>query len=82
MAEVPKLLLGESRWGDLSTSVHKFYERLGWERWHGPTYVRHGTEVARTRDEDDGAMVLRFGPSKDIDLSASISCESRPGHDW
>ena len=82
MAEVSKLLLDEFEMGALSTSVHQFYQRLGWERWHGPTYVRHGAEVVRTEDEDDGVMVLRFGPSKDIDLTGSISCESRLGDDW
>ena len=82
MAEVSRLILGEFEMGALSTSVHEFYERLGWERWQGPTYVRHGSKVVRTEDEDNSVMVLRFGPSKDIDLTASISCSSRLGDDW
>jgi hypothetical protein len=32
--------------------------------------------------EDDGVMVLRFGPSAAIDLHASMSCDERPGDDW
>ena len=82
MGEVSTLLLGEFEMGALSTSVHEFYERLGWERWNGPTYVRHGSDVVRTEDEDAGVMVLRFGPSKHIDLTASISCKRRLGDDW
>lgn len=68
--------------GALSTGRHDFYGRLGWERWQGPTFVRHGDALERTEEEDDGVMVLRFGPSEVIDLTAPISCESRPGDDW
>ena len=27
-------------WARCSTGAHGFYQRLGWERWRGPTYVR------------------------------------------
>ena len=43
---------------------------------------RSGDGLIRTLDEDDGIMVLRFGSSAEIDLSASISCEARSGDDW
>lgn len=82
MAEVSKLLRSEFEMGALSTGRHGFYERLGWERWQGPTFVRHGSKAIRTEDEDDGVMVLRYGPSKDIDLAAPLSCEHRRGDDW
>ena len=68
--------------GVLSNSSHDFYRRLGWERWQGPTFVRSGGQLVRTDDEDDGIMVLRFGPSQEADLTAAISCDSRPGDDW
>jgi len=48
----------------------------------GPTFVRSGSEVIRTEDEDDGVMVLRFGPSEVVDLTAPLSCQSRRGDDW
>lgn len=82
MSEVMRVLRGEFVLGALSTSRHGFYERLGWERWRGPTFVRHGRELARTEDEDDGVMVLRFGHSLELDLNGSISCEARTGDDW
>ena len=68
--------------GALSTSAPGFYRRLGWESWQGPTYVVTPTGRVRTADEDDGVMVLRFGPTVDLDLTAPIACESRLGDDW
>jgi len=82
MGEVSQLLRSEFEMGALSTSVHGFYERLGWRRWCGPTYARYGSELVRTEEEDGGVMALPFGPSKDIDPTASISCQSRLGDDW
>jgi aminoglycoside 2'-N-acetyltransferase I len=67
--------------GALSTGSPDFYQR-GWERWRGPSFVRTGAALVRTADEDDGLMVLRFGPSAAIDLAASIVCERRSGDDW
>jgi aminoglycoside 2'-N-acetyltransferase I len=68
--------------GALSTSAHAFYEGLGWERWQGPTYVRDREAVFRTEDEDDGIMVLRSDGSPYVDLTASLTCQARPGDDW
>jgi aminoglycoside 2'-N-acetyltransferase I len=82
MKELGSVIRSRFELGVLSTSRPGFYERLGWERWCGPTYVRHPGGLRRTADEDDGIMVLRFGPSQDVDLSALISCEERPGDDW
>ena len=82
MTEVANLVRGKFEMGALSTDLHEFYSRLGWEQWHGPTYVRHGSELVRTEDEDDGIMVLRFDSSRDVDVAAAISCEARSGDDW
>ncbi len=78
MSEASALVGTRFDLGALSTGRHRFYERLGWERWHGPTFVRREHDVVRTKEEDDGVMVLRFGPSRDIDLGATISCEAVP----
>ncbi len=69
--------------GALSTGEHAFYERLGWERWRGPSYVRaaDGT-TTRSADEDDDIMILRCTPSRDVDLTAPIACDERPGYSW
>jgi aminoglycoside 2'-N-acetyltransferase I len=82
MAAVTGLVRQEYELGALSTGATGFYARLGWERWQGPTYVRHGARTVRTADEDDGIMVLRFGVSAAVDLTSSISCEARAGDDW
>jgi predicted N-acetyltransferase YhbS len=82
MVEVSGLLHREFELGILATAVHGFYERLGWERWQGPTFVDDGSRLVRTADEDDGIMVLRVAPSDDIDLTGPISCQGRSGDDW
>ena len=76
------LLRADFTMGALSTSQQAFYDRLGWERWQGPTFVRQGTETIRTAAEDAGIMVLRFGQSADVDVADSLTCEAREGDDW
>lgn len=69
--------------GALGTGEFHFYERLGWERWQGPSFVRlEDGSLERTADDDDGLMVLRHGPSAGIDLRARLTCEWRPGDVW
>jgi aminoglycoside 2'-N-acetyltransferase I len=82
MTEVSALLHHDFEMGALSTGRHCFYEHLGWERWQGPTFVRRGAERVRTEDEDDGVMVLRYGPSAGVDLAAPLVCPARRGDDW
>lgn len=82
MSRVDQILRNRFEIGALSTGLHSFYERLGWERWRGPSFVRRGEELARTEEDDDGIMVLRFGPSLGLDLTEPISCPARNGDDW
>jgi len=82
MAEATSLVRERFELGALSTGRHRFYKRLGWERWRGPTFVRGDDGLIRTEDEDDGVMVLRAGPSCDIELTSPIACEARRGDDW
>ena len=82
MTEVDRLVRHHHVLGALSTGAHRFYERLGWQRWRGPTFVRRGAELVRTSEEDDGIMVLRFGATATLDLTAPLSCEGRAGDDW
>ncbi|MDQ3385136.1 MAG: GNAT family N-acetyltransferase [Actinomycetota bacterium] len=82
MTEVDALIRDRFELGALSTERHGFYERLGWERWRGPTAVRSPSGLIRTEEEDDGVLVLRFGPSAALDLRAPITCAARPGDAW
>ena len=68
--------------GALSTGRHAFYERLGWERWRGPSFVRTAEGLERTEDDDDGILVLRTPTTPPIDLGAPISCDWRSGDVW
>lgn len=82
MEEVAAVLREQHELGVLSTGRHSFYERLGWERWRGPSYVERGPDLVRTPEDDDGLMVLRFGRSAGLDLRQPISCPDRPGDVW
>lgn len=82
MGEVGALLLREFEMGALSTALHGFYERLGWERWRGPTFVRRGSADVRTPDKDDEVMVLRLPRSAEVDVTEGLSCPPRTGGDW
>ncbi|MFP4513863.1 MAG: GNAT family N-acetyltransferase [Acidimicrobiales bacterium] len=79
MGPIGQLILERFDLGALSTSAHGFYEGLGWERWQGPTSVRHPRRVVRTPDEDDGLMVLRTPACLDLDLTGSLACEKPVG---
>jgi aminoglycoside 2'-N-acetyltransferase I len=82
MAEASELVRREFEMGALSTGRQAFYARFGWEPWQGPTFARHGPETRRTEEDDDGVMVLRFGPSEHVDLGAQLVCGARRGDDW
>ena len=68
--------------GALGTDLFSFYERFGWERWIGSTYVRRTNGLFHSEEDDGYVMVLRFGASANLDLAAPISCEERSGDDW
>jgi aminoglycoside 2'-N-acetyltransferase I len=68
--------------GALSSSRRTFYERLGWKRWIGPTYVRTEHGSVRTPDDDGGVFVLLTPASPPIELTAPISCDWRSGDVW
>jgi aminoglycoside 2'-N-acetyltransferase I len=82
MYAVSRLLHSDFEIGVLSTGRHGFYESVGWERWLGPSFVRDGDRTVRTADEDDGIMVLRAAAGPELDLTAAITCDRRPGDDW
>jgi aminoglycoside 2'-N-acetyltransferase I len=82
MREVDEHIDRTFRLGALDTGSPAFYERLGWVVWKGPTFVRTDSGLIRTA-EDDGQVLVRLTPaSPELDLSASISCDWRPGDVW
>lgn len=68
--------------GALATGIHRFYERLGWRTWRGPSSVRTEEGARPTPDEDGCILVLETPASPALDLDAPISCEWRPGDVW
>lgn len=68
--------------GALGTGRHRFYERLGWMTWRGPSSVRTADGLRRTADEDGYILVRRTPSSPPLDLTTPISCEWRPGDVW
>jgi aminoglycoside 2'-N-acetyltransferase I len=64
------------------TGIPGFYERLGWERWRGPTFVATARGPLRTADDDDSVMVLRTPTTGALDLAAPLVCDWRPGDAW
>src|SRR2546423_2197266 len=82
MREIGNIIRAEYELGGLSTPVPEFYERLGWERWTGPTFVRTAAGTERTAEDDGGIMILRTPASPPLDVSARITCERRSGDVW
>jgi aminoglycoside 2'-N-acetyltransferase I len=68
--------------GALGTGSQGFYERLGWQVWSGPSFVRTMNGPQRTPDDDGYILVLKTPASPTLDLAAPISCEWRPGDVW
>ena len=61
VAAARPLIEGSASIGFLSTGSHSFYERLGWERWTGPSAVREPDgAVTATPEEDGDIMALRL----------------------
>jgi aminoglycoside 2'-N-acetyltransferase I len=82
MSEVNSYIRQAFELGALGTGRQRFYERQGWRTWTGPSAVRT-TEGTRPTPEDDGyIMVLATRTSPPLDLSATITCEWRPGDVW
>ncbi len=82
MADVTAYIRDRFELGALGTGRHHFYERLGWLRWAGPTFVRTADGLRRTPDEDGDILVLPTASSPPLDLAAALSCEWRPGDVW
>lgn len=82
MRDVAQIVSATYQIGALGTGVQPFYERIGWERWLGPTWVRTASGVERTPEEDGGILILRTPMTPPLDLTAALSCEWRPGDVW
>ena len=82
MADATAYVLDRFELGALGTGHHRFYERLGWRTWTGPSFVRTADGISRTAEDDGYIMVLLTPSSPPLELTASISCDWRPGDVW
>jgi aminoglycoside 2'-N-acetyltransferase I len=82
MTRVGEIVADGYALGALSTSAHVFYERLGWQRWRGRTFVDGPRGRERTAEEDGGIMVLRTPRSPALDLGGDLVCDWRAGDVW
>ena len=83
MREIGTVIAERFELGALATGSPEFYERLGWLRWAGPTFVRTATGLERTAEEDDGILILPTSRTPpDLDRTASLSCDWRAGDVW
>jgi aminoglycoside 2'-N-acetyltransferase I len=82
MADVNAFIAERFELGALSTGTPRFYERLGWLRWLGETWVRTPSGRARTPADDGGILVLPVAGFAAPDLTLPITCEWRPGDVW
>lgn len=82
MTAITELIRERYPMGALSTASPGFYQRLGWERWRGPTFVVTREGRQRTLGDDGGIMILRTRRSPDLDVDDDIVCDWRPGDVW
>ena len=70
--------------GALATTTHSFYEKVGCERWLGPTSVRTPDgERVRTARRDGHVMILRTPRTpSDLRNDEPIAIDWRPGEPW
>jgi GNAT superfamily N-acetyltransferase len=65
----------------LSPSGQGLYQRLGWQLWRGPLFIRGDGRLIPTPDEQ--VMILRLpGTPPELDLDAAMSAEWRAGELW
>ena len=67
--------------GALSPSDAKFYARLGWESWRGPTLIRL-PEGGLLDPTGEDVMILRLPATPALDLNARLTAEWRRGELW
>jgi GNAT superfamily N-acetyltransferase len=67
--------------GAFAASKYHFYERLGWRKWAGPTFVL--TESGRhPAAPERGAVMALIPPGSAVDAAHDLTTDWRPGDVW
>jgi aminoglycoside 2'-N-acetyltransferase I len=82
MAELERVIRSAYDLGALGASPDgaRLYSARGWQRWRGPSAALTLDGVRLTPDKDGWIYVLPAG--RDLDLSADLVCDWRPGSLW
>lgn len=83
-ASVMKYLIGEIQdfeLAALSPFSLEYYERLGWEFWLGPLFIRTNDTLLPSPDDEE-VMIFRLPKTPTLDLNATLSAEWRTGELW
>ncbi len=59
-----------------------YYERLGWELWRGPLFIRMDEGLLPCSKAEGDVMILRLPNMPDLDLATPLSAEWREGELW
>jgi aminoglycoside 2'-N-acetyltransferase I len=81
---IMKHLIGEIQDYDmaaLSPAGAAFYERLGWELWRGPLFIRKNDNLISSIDDEE-VMIFRLPKTPVLDIHAPLSAEWREGELW
>jgi aminoglycoside 2'-N-acetyltransferase I len=65
----------------LETDREGFYERLGWQTWHGPLAGRDENGLIPTPGQR-GIMVLSLPQTPSLDFDSMLTIECQPGRIW
>ena len=84
MREIGRIIGDEYVLGALATGSSGFYQRLGWQTWQGPTFVRMPDgERVRSAEEDGNVMVLRTSRTPmPLDLAGPVAVDWRAEDPW
>ena len=66
----------------LSPFSVEYYERLGWERWRGPLFIRTKEGSLMSCLDSEEVMIYRLPQTPILDLNAPLSAEWREGELW
>ncbi len=65
----------------LETERAPFYERLGWQTWHGPLAGRSEQGLIPT-PEQKGIMILRLSQTPALELDSALTIECQDERIW
>lgn len=67
--------------GVFAASKYAFYERQGWQKWRGPTFVDDGPDT-RPAAPDRGAVMFRLPENSTVSPDADLATDMRSGDIW